>query len=258
MKVIKESSTPILLWILLFMSLIFVSTIVSFYYGYAAITDQVLSISRPSDGMVNVRHVVNFLETLKEKALVFGMPLVVLCLLFWSLILRKVLWRSVKKRMPVMNAGQPQISKKKIVKTDTPAEKIVYRVDKHKEKRLYAHLLTVFQREGRLVDFFFEKLDAYEDDQIGAAVRNIHENCRKAMDRHLKLKPVVDIEEGNEMTVKEGFDSKSIRLVGDVKGEPPFKGIVRHRGWQITTLNIPDLTGDEHSGILEPAEIEIQ
>ena len=38
-------------------------------------------------------------------------------------------------------------------------------------------ILAALQREGRLIDFLEEDLSAYEDAQIGAAVRNIHQGC---------------------------------------------------------------------------------
>ncbi|MGV2334905.1 MAG UNVERIFIED_CONTAM: DUF2760 domain-containing protein [Planctomycetaceae bacterium] len=38
-------------------------------------------------------------------------------------------------------------------------------------------LLATLQREGRLLDFLKEPIDAYSDAQIGAAVRDIHRDC---------------------------------------------------------------------------------
>ena len=52
-------------------------------------------------------------------------------------------------------------------------------------------LLTLLQREGRLLDFFMEDVDGYNDAQIGAAVRDIHRSCRKALREHLVLEPVM-------------------------------------------------------------------
>ena len=46
-------------------------------------------------------------------------------------------------------------------------------------------MLALLQREGRLVDFISEDIAAYSDDQIGAAVRAVHEGCRAAFDRYL-------------------------------------------------------------------------
>src|SRR4051794_18293914 len=50
-------------------------------------------------------------------------------------------------------------------------------------------LLALLQREGRLLDFLMEDVQAYSDAQIGSAVRDIHRSCRKALQDHLVLEP---------------------------------------------------------------------
>src|SRR5581483_11898321 len=53
-----------------------------------------------------------------------------------------------------------------------------------KEKKPSAEplrLLTLLQREGRLVDFLLEDIQAYDDAQVGAAVRDIHQKCQAAL-----------------------------------------------------------------------------
>src|SRR5262249_27976756 len=42
-------------------------------------------------------------------------------------------------------------------------------------------LLALLQRDGRLVDFLREDVGAYSDAQIGAAVREVHANCRRTI-----------------------------------------------------------------------------
>jgi hypothetical protein len=123
--------------------------------------------------------------------------------------------------------------------------------------RFYLHLLSVLQREGRLVDFFAEELDSYEDAQIGAAVRSIHEGCRKALYKCIKPAAVIDKKEGEPLVVPEGFDSSEIRLTGNVTGEPPFNGVLRHRGWRAVRVELPTLTPGKDSMIIAPAEVEI-
>ena len=39
-----------------------------------------------------------------------------------------------------------------------------------------------------------------------------------------------------------GFDPGEVRLTGDIKGEPPFKGVLRHHGWRVTEVKFPTLT----------------
>ena len=129
--------------------------------------------------------------------------------------------------------------------------------DPQRDTRVFLHLLSVLQREGRLVDFFSEKLEGYDDAQIGAAVRGIHESCQKALKKYLRLKTVIASEEGAEVTVEPGFDPSAIKLVGNVTGEPPFTGVLRHQGWRAEKVELPVLSGGQTPSIISPAEVEI-
>ncbi|MFH1130698.1 MAG: DUF2760 domain-containing protein [Pseudomonadota bacterium] len=117
-------------------------------------------------------------------------------------------------------------------------------------------LLALLQKEGRLLDFFKEEIDAYEDTQIGAAVRNIHRDCRSVLEEHLTIQPVLEGEEDTEVTIESGFDPLCIRLIGNVEGDPPFTGILRHHGWRVTKANLPDLGNNPM--VIAPAEVEIR
>lgn len=119
-------------------------------------------------------------------------------------------------------------------------------------------LLAVLQREGRLIDFLQENLSAYDDAQIGAAVRNIQEGSKKALLEHVKLEPVYTEDEGSRITVEEGFDTHAVRLTGNVSGNPPFTGTLRHRGWRVLQVDLPQQTGgNENEMIVAPAEVEV-
>src|SRR5262249_10564856 len=76
--------------------------------------------------------------------------------------------------------------------------------------------LVLLQREGRLVDFLLEDIQAYDNEQIGAAVRDIHAKCRKALNEHLLLEPVRAENEGDSIEVPPGFDPSAVRLTGNV------------------------------------------
>ncbi len=119
--------------------------------------------------------------------------------------------------------------------------------------------LVVLQRKGRLIDFLQENLSEYDDAQIGATVRSIHAGCKETLSKYVDIKPVFkDDEEGKEVTVNQGFDSRAIQLSGNVKGNPPFKGILKHRGWRAVKVQIPQLTSQEEgNNVLAPAEVEI-
>ena len=151
-------------------------------------------------------------------------------------------------------------SDKKIIgkKDDTKVKVSLDKKEKkNNDRRLFLHLLSVFQREGRLMDFFFEDLNHYEDSQIGAAVRSIHENCKKVVDRAISPESVIGEKEGDQITIQQDFNPSAIKLTGNVTGEPPFKGIVRHRGWKAKRLEMPTLSSSQEPGIIAPAEVEI-
>lgn len=126
-------------------------------------------------------------------------------------------------------------------------------------QRASLQTLVVLQRNGKLIDFLQENLSEYDDAQIGAAVRSIHSGCKETVEKYINLKPIFkDNEEGSEVTIDPGFDSKAIQLTGKIKGNPPFKGILRHRGWRAVKIQIPQLTSQgEENNVLAPAEVEI-
>lgn len=120
-------------------------------------------------------------------------------------------------------------------------------------------ILTALQQEGRFIDFLQEDLGLYDDSQIGAAVRSIHEGCRKALGEVVELKPILDEGEGTTVTISPGFDARAIRLTGNVSGDPPFTGILRHRGWKAHRLELPRPMADqERNRVIAPAEVEIE
>jgi hypothetical protein len=118
-------------------------------------------------------------------------------------------------------------------------------------------LLALLQREGRLLDFLLEDIGAYGNDQIGAAVRDIHKNAQKAIREHLVLEPVLKDKEGATVEVPPGFDPSAVRLTGNVTGQPPFRGTLQHHGWRVKELKVaaPPVGQDEF--VLQPAEVEL-
>jgi Domain of unknown function (DUF2760) len=118
-------------------------------------------------------------------------------------------------------------------------------------------LLAILQREGRLLDFLQEDVDAYSDAQIGAAVRDIHRGCKKALQEHMPLEPVLREPENAQVRVDPGFDPSRIRLVGNVVGEPPFTGALRHHGWRIAKVQLPSPARGTDPSVVAPAEVEL-
>lgn len=116
-------------------------------------------------------------------------------------------------------------------------------------------LLETLQREARLVDLCQDSLDAYTDEQIGAAARNVLRDCGQVLQRLFALGPVAT--EGEELAVPDGFDPARYHLTGNV-ARPPYRGRVTHGGWQATRCDLPQWTGGKDSAlIVAPAEVEI-
>lgn len=123
--------------------------------------------------------------------------------------------------------------------------------------RTTAVVLGLLQREGRLIDFLREDIAAFDDAQVGAAVRPVHEGCRKTLEEYVTLEAVRPEAEGARVTVPPGFDASAIRLSGNVRGNPPFKGILRHHGWRVSKLNLPDRPAAHASDVVAPADVEL-
>jgi hypothetical protein len=118
-------------------------------------------------------------------------------------------------------------------------------------------LLAVLQREGRLVDFLEEDLAGFPDAAVGAAARTVHAGCKRALAELLALEPVLGDREGAQVTVERGFDAGSIRLTGNVVGDPPFRGALRHHGWRARTVKLPPVRDGEDANVVAPAEVEL-
>lgn len=126
-------------------------------------------------------------------------------------------------------------------------------VDEGASREGAVKLLALLQRDGRLVDFLLEDVDGFSDEQVGAAVRDVHRGCRKAILEHVTMEPVLAEAEGSQVTVEKGFDPGAIRLTGAVAGEPPFAGTLRHPGWKVAKVELPR----SPDGIVAPAEVEL-
>jgi hypothetical protein len=120
-------------------------------------------------------------------------------------------------------------------------------------------ILGILQREARLVDFLMEDIVTYSDEQVGAAVRDVHAQARQALERYLRLQPVIDGVEGT-FTKTAGIDAAALKFVGKVPpGGTAPGGLLRHKGWKAEKVDLPPTGPDTLSNsVLAPAEIEIE
>ena len=118
-------------------------------------------------------------------------------------------------------------------------------------------ILGILQRDSRLIDFLMEDVSGYTDDQIGAAVRELHDQCRDAIARYVTLAPVIDGVEGTYAKTP-GQDPNLVKFVGNVPAKPPAGGTLRHKGWRATKVDLPTLAAKQDATIIAAAEIEIE
>ncbi len=124
----------------------------------------------------------------------------------------------------------------------------------HQEDRAL-QLLGLLQRDGRLLDFLMENIAAYGDAQIGAAARDVHAGCRSVLTKYLSIVPVLAEGEGDTLEVDRTTDPSRLKVVGNLVGQPPHRGIVRHRGWEASRVELPPPPPGH--AVLAPAEIEV-
>lgn len=118
-------------------------------------------------------------------------------------------------------------------------------------------LLTLLQREGRLLDFLLEDIEGASDEQIGAGVRELHKKAQGVIKEHLTLEPVLPQNEGDLVQVPRGFDASAVRVTGNVTGEPPFQGRLVHRGWRVKDFKLPAPPEGHDEFVVAPAEVEL-
>jgi hypothetical protein len=116
-------------------------------------------------------------------------------------------------------------------------------------------LLALLQREGRFVDFLQQEVTAFSDADVGAAARLVHEGCRRALHAHARVVNVRTEAEGAPLTLEQA--SSDVKLVGNVAGSAPFRGVLRHRGWRVEQLKLPTLIGAHDPRLVAQAELEL-
>jgi hypothetical protein len=106
-----------------------------------------------------------------------------------------------------------------------------------------------------------EDITSYADDQIGAAVRELHDQCRDSLARYVTLQPVIDGVEGTfakAPSTDANAVTQLVKFVGNVPAKPPTGGTLRHKGWRAVKVDLPMLGAKQDAAVIAPAEIEIE
>jgi hypothetical protein len=246
MHSVKRVSNRVAFPILFFSLLVAGLFSVLIYFGTVELVKEVRPILQASANKASVAQAWNLVLFYTPRFWYTVFP----ALLFLALVAGLLTWFIVRSRIRRL---EPTSEKKAdIADRGTEIEK-----GDIAERRLFLHLFSMMQREGRLMDFLAEDLDQYEDSQIGSAVRAIHANCVQVVREYLDPRPIMAQAEGERVTVDVDFDPGAIKLTGKVTGEPPFSGIIRHKGWQVGKLKLPKLSGRQNAEIIAPAEVEL-
>jgi hypothetical protein len=120
--------------------------------------------------------------------------------------------------------------------------------------------LGMLQERGRLVDFLMEDITTYDDAQVGAAARVVHEGCKAALREHFKIGSVRDEDEGSSVTIPSGYAADEYRLIGNIRGAGPFSGTLVHRGWKTEWVKLPRIVrlNADRLPTITPAEVELK
>jgi hypothetical protein len=119
-------------------------------------------------------------------------------------------------------------------------------------------ILGILQRDSRLIDFLMEDIGAYSDDQVGAAVRDLHQQCRDSLGRYLRLAPVIDGVEGSPIKLDTN-DPGTVKLLGNVPVNGKASGgLLRHKGWKADKIDLPPIAAGSNNSVIAPAEVEIE
>jgi hypothetical protein len=117
--------------------------------------------------------------------------------------------------------------------------------------------LSLLQQKGRFIDFIMDDIAPYDDAQVGAAARVVHQGCAQLVREHFSIVPVHNGTEGERIELPQGFNVEKYRLLGRV-GEPPFRGVVLHRGWRAGKVNLPKTAvSSDAREVIAPAEVEL-
>jgi hypothetical protein len=119
-------------------------------------------------------------------------------------------------------------------------------------------LLGMLQRDARILDFFMEDISPYADEQVGAAARDVHTHTREVLIRCFAPAPVIDAVEGT-VANPPGGNPALVKYIGNVpaSGKPPA-GVLRHKGWRASSVQLPKLNSRQDLAVLAPAEIEVE
>ncbi len=120
------------------------------------------------------------------------------------------------------------------------------------------HFLALLQEKGRLVDFLMDDVTSYDDAQVGAAARVVHQGCQSVLQEHLSITPIAAEAEGTAVSLPAGYAAADYRLLGNVSGEPPYEGTLVHQGWRAGKVTLPQTVNQDDDRLPNIAAAQVE
>ncbi len=125
-----------------------------------------------------------------------------------------------------------------------------------------AHFLGILQEKGRFLDFVMDDITSYNNEQVGAAARVVHQGCSKVMSEYFTITPLHQGQEGDVVELKPGYNPAEYRPAGKLADGAQIRGKIVHRGWKATEVNLPRLAetaaASDKGFVISPAEVEVK
>ena len=119
-------------------------------------------------------------------------------------------------------------------------------------------LLSLLQKQGRLVDFLQQDITAFSNAEVGEAARVVHEGCARILGDYFTMEVICAEEEGAVVNVGADYNLSEITLTGNLRGSAPYRGELLHHGWKISDQHPPEQLDPRARFIVQPAEIEVR
>ncbi len=75
---------------------------------------------------------------------------------------------------------------------------------------------------------------------------------------HVSIEPVRSENEDAPVSLTRGdFSPREVKLTGNVTGDGPYNGTLRHKGWRVVKASFPQTVPGADATILAPAEVEL-
>ena len=119
-------------------------------------------------------------------------------------------------------------------------------------------LLSLLQKQGRLVDFLQQDITTFSNAEVGEAARVVHEGCARILGDYFTMEVICAEEEGAVVNVGADYNLSEITLTGNLRGSAPYRGELLHHGWKISDQHPPEQLDPRARFIVQPAEIEVR